>query len=193
MHGGDVPWPAYAVSWWYVPDQNWPLLVDTLAQHLNVVTSVIHYCGQIIAYNGSIMSNMSEYCSDGNGGGVMPALASLGIRNELWLQGSVDDIQSYRTLWGDTTHSIAALVDIAQQYRLDGWNIDIEPSSSTADDAVVYAHWLSVLKSALHEIGVRLTVDVATWSPVLAQFETLAPAVDRLMDMEVSKVHRCIP
>ena len=31
--------------------------------------------------------------------------------------------------------------------------------------------------------GIRLTVDVASWSPVLKEYATLAPAVDRLQTM----------
>ena len=58
------------------------------------------------------------------------------------------------------------------------------PPTGTAADAALYASWMSVLRVALNEIGVRLTVDVASWSPVIGAYATLAPSVDRLMCME---------
>jgi hypothetical protein len=82
--------------------------------------------------------------------------------------------------------SVAALTSIARAANVSGINMDLEPVSTptTSADAVAYAGWLSALKASLHTIGVRLTVDVATWSPMIADFATLAPSVDRLMDME---------
>ena len=73
-----------------------------------------------------------------------------------------------------------------------GWNIDLEPQSDSckglptgdASDAALFASWLSAVRSALQPHGLRLTVAVASWSPVLSQFGTLAPAVDRLQNMQ---------
>ena len=58
------------------------------------------------------------------------------------------------------------------------------PPTGTAADAELFAAWMAVLRLALNEIGVRLTVDVASWSPVIGAYATLAPSVDRLMCME---------
>lgn len=53
----------------------------------------------------------------------------------------------------------------------------------TAADAKLFASWLSAVRSVLNPHGIRLTADVASWSPVLKQYATLAPAVDRLQTM----------
>lgn len=53
----------------------------------------------------------------------------------------------------------------------------------TADDAKLYAKWLSAVRAVLNPHGIRLTADVASWSPVLTEYATLAPAVDRLQTM----------
>ena len=49
---GDVTWPIPAVSWWYSPDNNWPFLIQQVSTHVNVVTSVMIYCGPEVADNG---------------------------------------------------------------------------------------------------------------------------------------------
>lgn len=66
-------------------------------------------------------------------------------------------------------NSIAVMVALAKVTNISGWNIDLEPQADNcqgggtgdASDAVLFASWLSVLREALHAVGVRLTVDVA--------------------------------
>ena len=80
-------------------------------------------------------------------------------------------------------------------------NIDLEPQGGpntgkvgwgcqggslpvgTAADAKLFAGWLSAVRAVLNPHGIRLTADVASWSPVLKEYATLAPAVDRLQTM----------
>jgi hypothetical protein len=52
-----------------------------------------------------------------------------------------------------------------------------------ATDAKLFASWLSAVRAVLKPHGIRLTADVASWSPVLKDYATLAPAVDRLQTM----------
>ena len=78
------------------------------------------YCGNYVSDNGTIVTDMSPYCIDGEGNGVLPALAKLGIINELWLQGG--DLTTLRIVWSDPA-SVAALVSVASTYGIRGWNI----------------------------------------------------------------------
>jgi len=93
------------------------------------------------------------------------------------------------------------LLKAALSVNASGWNIDLEPQGGpdtgkpgwgcqggslpigTAADAKLFASWLSAVRAVLSPHGIRLTVDVASWSPVLKQYKTLAPAVDRLQTM----------
>ena len=179
---GTFPWPQPAISWWYVPDQNWPLMIDQIKPHLNVVTSVMIYCGVLVSPSGVIEVGSSKHCLDGNTG-TIPALNKLGVRVEFWLEAASRSIGGYRNLWANLS-SIDVMVHVAQKYDLWGWNIDLEPISSTTEDASLFVVWLATLKQRLNAIGVRLTLDVATWSPVLVEFETLAAGVNRLINME---------
>jgi hypothetical protein len=185
-----VEWPAPAISWWYSPESNWQMMIEEIRPHLDLVTSIMVYCGPEIADDGTILPYMSPLCySDGEG--VLPALSELGVRPEIWLGFGNCSIDAYRLLWNDTTISVQLLVALAVEYNISGWNIDIEPASEncrggptgTAEDATAYAKWLLTLRGALHAVGVRLTVDVDNWSPVTSQFGLLAPSVDRLFDM----------
>jgi hypothetical protein len=188
-------WPSPAVSWWYVPDENWPQMIEQIAPHTNVVTSIMLQCGPWINDDGTITTDITSYCLDDQGNGTIPSLIALGVRVELWLAGGNSNLSAYRLLWNNPTTSIAQLVAIAKATNASGWNIDIEPvvkpsalqpSPPQVDvaDAELYALWLNQLRYALHEIGVRLTIDVQDWSPAISEFDILAPVVDRMFDMD---------
>jgi hypothetical protein len=57
-------------------------------------------------------------------------------------------------------------------------------ATGTLADARLFASWLAAVRAVLSPHGIRLTVAVANWSPVLREFTTLGPSVDRLLDME---------
>ena len=96
------------------------------------------------------------------------------------------------------------LLKAALSVNASGWNIDLEPQGGpdtgkpgwgcqggslpigTAADAKLFASWLSAVRAVLSPHGIRLTVDVASWSPVLKQYKTLAPAAER------DRPHECI-
>lgn len=67
--------------------------------------------------------------------------------------------------------------------RVQANNCAGSPTGNSAD-AALFAQWLEAVRTILSPHGVRLTVAVANWSPVLREFKTLAGAVDRLLDME---------
>jgi hypothetical protein len=185
-------WPNPAVSW-YSPDNNWPGMIDQVAANPGLVTSVMVYCGAEVADDGTIVQIVDSTCIASGGEDIFSELIALGVRPELVLNSGNCSIDAYRTLWTQNINtSIAALVSMAVNTNASGWNIDLEPQADNcqgtgtgeASDAVLFAGWLASLRNALHGVNVRLTVDVASWSPVLSQFTTLAPSVDRLMDMD---------
>jgi hypothetical protein len=175
----NIAWPIPAIGWWYVPDENWPLMMEQISSHPSVVTSIMMQTGVYVALNGTIMGDVNEYAQI-----LSKQLPFHGVRAEFWLTSQNYSIDSYRLLWADNVTSIARLVDLAIAYNISGWNIDLETDQSTDSDAVAYAAWLATLKSALHHIGVRLTIDVSPWTPMMGDFSVLAPSVDRMMHME---------
>ena len=188
-----IDWPEHAVAWWYVPDNNWPQLIEQVAAHRDVVTSVMVGCGPQVSDSGNVTTAIDPNCFDPEtGNGTLPALAAIGVRPEIWFGAGNCSIDSYRLMWSDTVNSVQTLVDLAQNLNISGWNMDFEPQSDNcqgvptgdAADAVLYAKWLAALRAALNPIGVRVTADVAMWSPAINQFAVLAPSVDRLFDMD---------
>lgn len=151
------------------------------------MTSIQSYCGYEVCDDGTVCGALSSACA-----AFFPAAAALGVRNELNLNSGNCSISVYRTLWADVTNSPHVLLEAALAANASGWNIDLEPQADNCqgsptgdkDDAVQFAQWLSAVNASLAPHGIRLTVDVANWSPVLREFSTLAPSVDRLQDME---------
>ena len=180
-------WEKGVLSFWYAPDNNWPDAVALVAAHPGLVTSVMSYCGTDIAANGTIIPAFHSTCAS-----LIPALAALGVRSELATGSGSCSIASMRLLWADTAVSPVVLRDAVLAANASGLNIDFEPQadncqgapSGTAADAVLFAAWLSAVRAQLQPHGLRLTVDVASWSPVLREYSTLARGVDRLLTME---------
>ncbi len=186
-----VPWPSRVISWWYAADNNWPNLLTQIAPYVNgsspLVTSVQTYCGYTVSDEGTVSGSLSSACA-----AFFPRLTSMGVRAELCLDAGNCSIDAYRTLWQDTTTSPQVLLQAAIAANATGWNIDLEPQADnckgggtgTAADAQLFAAWLSAVRKVLNPYGIRLTVDAASWSPVIGQYKVLAGGVDRVQTME---------
>lgn len=188
-----VPWPSPAISWWYAADNNWPSLLTQIAPYTgnatapSLVTSIQTYCGLSVADNGSIIDVISDACLQ-----LFPALRAVGVRPELALDSGNCSIDAYRQLWSDTTVSPGVLLSAALAANASGVNVDLEPqadncqgpATGTPADATLFAAWLAAVRAALNPHGIRVTVDAATWSPVIGQYSVLAASVDRVMTME---------
>lgn len=147
----------------------------------------MNYCGIDVADNGTIIDKFASTCE-----GLFPALRALGVRPELATGSGNCSIDAFRRLWADVATSPQVLLAAVLRANASGLNIDFEPQgdnckggpTGTAADAALFASWLAAVRSLLAPHGVRLTVDVASWSPVLAQYAVLAKGVDRLLTME---------
>ena len=188
-----VAWPNKTVSWWVNVDSNWPHAIAQITPYVgnatsrSIITSIQSSCGYTVSAAGAIAGSLSNDCAN-----FFRATSALGVRNEIWLDAGNCDIVAYRALWADTTNSPRVLLSAALAANVSGWNIDLEPqadncagvATGTAADAVPFAAWLTAVRAVLAPHNIRLTVDVCSWSPVLSQFAVLAPAVDRLLNME---------
>ena len=204
LESGMVKWPSQVVSWWYAAntDSSWKSLLTQINQpaRLPLVTSIMSYCGHDISDDGSIVMNPAQ----GNFSAckaLFPELVKLGVRPELATGAGNCSIVTYRKLWRDTTVSPQILLKAALEVNASGWNIDLEPQGGpntgkagwgcqggslpigNAADAKLFASWLTAVRAVLSPHRIRLTADVASWSPVLKEYKTLAPAVDRLQTM----------
>ena len=185
---GAAPWwESKVISWWYAPDNNWGDALVIVKAHPGLVTSVMNYCGLDVADDGTIIPNFSSVCEQ-----LLPALSALGVQPEVVTNSGNCSIEAFRTLWRDTIISPGVLLDYVLKHNASGLNIDFEPQadnckggpSGTAADALLFSTWLHAVREQLTPHGVRLTVDAASWSPVLAQYSVLALGVDRVLTME---------
>jgi hypothetical protein len=180
-------WSSRVVSFWYAPDNDWPSAVAIVKAHPGLVTSVMSYCGVDIADNGTIMSRFASTCAS-----LFPALRAINVRTEIATGSGNCSIAAMRLLWADTAVSPRVLRDAVALAGADGLNIDFEPQADNcagsptgnAADAALFGTWLAAVREQLRPLGARLTVDVASWSPVLREYAPLAAATDRLLSME---------
>lgn len=201
---GGAPWPEKVISWWYASGSqaDFAALIKQINQpaRLPLVTSIQSYCGHDISDDGRIIMNPGQgnisACRE-----FFPELSKLGVRPELTTGAGNCSIDTYRKLWTDTTNSPQVLLQAALEVNASGWNIDLEPQGGpntgkpgwgcqggslpigNAADAKLFTGWLSAVRAVLQPHGIRLTVDVASWSPVLKEYATLASAVDRMQTM----------
>ncbi len=62
---------------------------------------------------------------------------------------------------------IDSCITAASQFGYHGYNLDWEPTDAvTADDGVKYAAFINLFAERLHAKGLKLSVDIATWSPI---------------------------
>lgn len=69
---------------------------------------------------------------------------------------------------------IAQCISEAQKYNYTGYNLDWEPTEDvTESDGAAYAAFVETFAQGLHDHGIKLSVDIASWSPIW-NFDLLA-------------------
>eukprot|EP00939_MAST-03C_sp_MAST-3C-sp1_P004041 g4041.t1 len=172
------------VSFWYAPSEaDLNQTIQVLSNHSDAVSSVMLYCGHGVNNDGTFVNKVSSICSGPTG--VVERLRALNIEVEFVVNDLCTNVTAHK-MWFENENTIDTLVNIAKEYGLSGWNLDLEPQKvpGTADDAKPYASFCANLRTELNKVGTRLTIDVAQWSPMLRQYDVLAPTVDRMMNME---------
>ncbi|MEM0272902.1 MAG: hypothetical protein QW514_10215 [Thermoprotei archaeon] len=88
-------------------------------------------------------------------------------------------------LLGNESGFISAAVSIASHTNISGFNVDFEPSAqANASVALSYARFLTVFADALHRVGKRLSVDVASWNGFWNFSDLANTSVDMFYDMD---------
>jgi hypothetical protein len=172
------------VSFWYYPPayggEDINATIGLLRAHPGVVTSVMLGCNHQVTPTGGIAAPAQRslaLCTE-----TIAGLRTASVKPELVLGGS--DVAQLRLFFSNASANIDALVAMGQQLGATGWNLDLEPTTSVSADAALYARFLTLARPKLNAAGMRLTVATATWSPMLSNTSCLAPAVDRILNME---------
>lgn len=99
----------------------------------------------------------------------------------------IDNSTMMHMVMSNSTAFVSDAISIAKKYEFNGWFIDYEdeyPSDTDPSKTENLAEFLTELADALHEEGMELTICVASWSPLLADYKTLASSsVDELQQM----------
>ncbi len=79
---------------------------------------------------------------------------------------------------------IQTCISEAKKFNYVGYNLDWEPTDDvTAEDGANYAHFIDLFAHELHRANLKLTVDVATWSPIWNYTAIADTAVDMGISM----------
>jgi hypothetical protein len=186
-------WPERSVSFWYDcsgcsgPQPDWPSLLRKVKAHKPAITSIILFCGVEIA-TGGLVAGLERWNSSACATQLVPSLLRLGVRVEMGVQSGTSDVRDYRQLFATDPHDLAQqLATLGRHHGLSGWNMDLEPQrgnpASTASDALQYSNWAQKVRPSLHGAGLRFTTAVASWGPMIANYEVISRGFDRVMDM----------
>lgn len=89
-----------------------------------------------------------------------------------------------REVFADPSTFIEACIEEANVNHYVGYNLDWEPTDDvTSDDGTSYAAFIGTFADALHANGLKLTVDVATWSPIWDYDAIALTNVDSIISM----------
>jgi hypothetical protein len=182
-------WVSYWLSLSHV---NATVAMDTLraAGGSNVATSVFADCGDSIQPDGTLqVGRGSLYPWAAPCDSLLPAqLDAMGVGLERLIQSKGGAIGPLRAMFAQPQRSIDAIVALARAQKLRGISWDVEPETDatgtrlTYTDAVRFADYLTLLRSALSPMGVRLSVYNNVYSPLISNFSLLQHSVDRLLD-----------
>lgn len=79
---------------------------------------------------------------------------------------------------------IDACISEAMLFGYPGYNLDWEPTDAvTAEDGTAYAQFIEDFAQGLHNANLKLTVDIATWSPIWNYTAIAATSVDQAISM----------
>jgi len=170
------------VSFWFSTDDTYAKMIEAVAAHTSAVSSVILDCGMSIDNDASLVIPENANCKP-----AIEGLTKLGVKAELAVGLAGSNISAMRKAFqrGSKVFS-KELLAIVDDYKVQGIDFDWEPQGKdmgNLTDAKAYAEFLSGIKQDF-DGKARLTICVADWSPVMSQYALLAPAVDRLLDME---------
>ena len=178
------PQPAPKVSWWFDVAENATvdaLNAATIKAHRGVFSRVMPYNARI-----PLDGNVSLWWEDAEVQQWNGPLQALGVDVLPYLI-DVDNSTQMHLVYQNSTAVVADAVAIAQHYGFQGWFIDYEdeyPADTDPNKSKLLAKFLTELGDALHAHNMSLTICVASWSALLADYETIAAsAVDELQLM----------
>ena len=90
-----------------------------------------------------------------------------------------------REVFANPDPFIMSCINEAKKYQYVGYNLDWEPTTDdvTDEDGINYAAFIDTFADALHSAGLKLTVDIASWSPIWNLTAISATSVDRIISM----------
>jgi hypothetical protein len=119
---------------------------------------------------------------------VAPALKKIGV--DTWAMLSSfphppEFLDWMRYLFKNPQSFIAQCIRAQKEVGFTGFDVDFEPTvAATPQDATDYANWLDLFSKAMHTVGVKVQVDIASWNPIWNWTAIGATAIDRVMNMD---------
>ena len=139
-----------------------------------------------VSYEAFQLGDNSSFADSGYSK-VGAALQAMGL--EAWPMVTSADIGKLRELWTNKQKFIdeAVLALKTLDANITGYNVDFEPSggdSPTNDDALEFAAFLTEFADALEPHGVKVAVNVATWTAFWDYDALEETSVDKFMTMD---------
>jgi hypothetical protein len=174
-----------SVSWWFDVAEN----QKTDAANAKAIADHRAAFSRVMPYNAKVTldGNVSNWWGHDDDVAAWNApLQKLGVPVLPYLIDTSNATEMH-LVYANSTAVVADAVAIAEHYGFQGWFIDYEdeyPADSDPRKSEKLAAFLTELGDALHAKGMELTICVASWSGLLADYGTLAnSSVDELQLM----------
>ena len=173
------------VSWWFdVGDSEKQDAgnLAAIAAHTSVFSRAMPYNSKV-----TLNGNVSLWWGhDSDVGAWNTPLQKMGVPVLPYLIDTSNSTEMH-LVYANTSAVVADAVAIAEHYGFQGWFIDYEdetPPDTDPQKSEKLARFLTALGDALHAKNMSLTICVASWSGLLADYGTIAnSSVDELMLM----------
>ena len=175
-----------SISWWYDVGESSTTDVaniEAIRTHRKVFSRVMPYNSKIkLDGNISLWWDHDKDVAEWNA-----PLQEMGVPTLPYLIDTSNSTQMH-LVYANATAVVQDAVAIAKHYNFQGWFIDYEdetPRDTSPNKTAHLAKFLTQLGNALHQENMSLTICVASWSSLLADYETIASStgVDELMLM----------
>lgn len=153
--------------------------IETIIEHRDLITAV-SFEKYTLGANSTLVTNTNL---------TDPTLTISSIGLESWplltsYPHPPEFIDWMREVFANPDPFITSSIEEAKQFNYNGYNLDWEPTDDVTDeDGVEYAAFVTYFADKLHDYGLKLTVDIATWSPIWNYPLLAQTSADRFISM----------
>jgi len=153
--------------------------LDTIAANSDVITDVSFEIYNLGPNSTLVFNDLAP---------VLPQLQKIGVTTWAMLSSFPHPKQFLdymRFLFQNPAPFIAQCIAAQKEKNFTGFDVDFEPTvNATVDDAIAYAKFLDLYAREMHNNGIKVQVDIASWNAIWNWTALATTSIDRAMNMD---------